>query len=176
MEIRPAEPKDLEDCSTLDHSCLTDRVWQMETRNLNGARTISFRTVRLPRNMKVNYPRQGEALLTGWWQRDGFLVAEREGSVCGYVGLAAQPEHQLVWVGDLVVDRPLRRQGIGSALLRAASRWARTRDLARLMIELQTKNYPAIAFCRSHGLTFAGYNDRYWPSQDIALFFGDTLQ
>ena len=176
IQIRSAEPEDLEVCGGLDHSCLTDRVWQMETRQVNGVRTVSFRTVRLPRDMKVNYPRQGEALLMGWWQRDGFLVAERAGSIGGYVGLTTHPEHQILWVGDLVVDRPLRRQGIGSALLRAARRWGRERDLLRLMIEIQTKNYPAIQFCRSRGLTFAGYNDRYWPSQDIALFFGGVLQ
>ena len=48
--------------------------------------------------------------------------------------------------------------------------------LVRLVVEVQTKSYPAIRFCRSRGLTFCGYSDHYWPSQDIALFFGESLR
>lgn len=176
MQVRPARPKDLEACEALDHSYTTNRVWQMETREQNGALTIAFRVVRLPREMRVNYPRQGEDLLAGWWRRDGFLVAKEGGRVCGYVALNAQAEHGLAWVGDLVVDQPWRRRGIGTELLRVAAQWGRERDLARLMLEVQTKNYAAIRFCQSRGLTFSGYSDRYWPSQDIALFFGGSVR
>ena len=175
MRVRPAWPRDLEACSVLDHSYTTDRVWQMETREENGVQAITFRVARLPREMQVNYPRQDENLLEGWRRRDGFLVAD-EGRVHGYVALTAQAEHGIAWVGDLVVDRPHRRRGIGTALLQAAAQWGRDRDLARLVVEVQTKNYPAIRFCQSRGLVFCGYNDHYWPCQDIALFFGEALR
>nr|HID12997.1 GNAT family N-acetyltransferase [Anaerolineae bacterium] len=176
MRVRLARPRDLEACGALDHSYTTDRVWQMETREENGVLVITFRVARLPREIRVNYPRRGEDLLAGWWRRDGFLVAEEGGRVYGYVALTAQTEHGIAWVGDLVVDRPWRRRGIGTTLLRAAAQWGRDRDLVRLVIEVQTKNYPAIRFCRSRGLAFCGYNDHYWPSQDIALFFGESLR
>jgi GNAT superfamily N-acetyltransferase len=104
------------------------------------------------------------------------LVAEEEGQIAGYVALTAQPEHGIAWVGDLVVDRPWRRQGVGTELLRAAGQWGCDNDLPRMVVEIQTKNYPAIRFCQSRGLTFCGYNDRFWPSQDIALFFGGSLR
>ncbi len=175
MRVRPAWPRDLEACSVLDHSYTTDRVWQMETREENGVQAITFRVARLPREMQVNYPRQDENLLEGWRRRDGFLVAD-EGRVHGYVALTARAEHGIAWVGDLVVDRPHRRRGIGTALLQAAAQWGRDRDLARLVVEVQTKNYPAIRFCQSRGLVFCGYNDHYWPCQDIALFFGEALR
>ncbi len=176
MRVRPATPKDLEVCGALDHSYTTDRVWQMETREDEGALTVVFRVVPLPRQMQVKYPRQGEDLLAGWWRRDGFLVAEEDGEVCGYVALTARPEHGVAWIGDLVVDRSRRRHGIGTALLRDAGQWGREHKLVRLALELQTKNYPGIQFCRSRGLVFCGYNDHYWPSQDIALFFGGPLR
>jgi len=147
----------------------------METREENGVQAITFRVARLPREMQVNYPRQDENLLEGWRRRDGFLVAD-EGRVHGYVALTARAEHGIAWVGDLVVDRPHRRRGIGTALLQAAAQWGRDRDLARLVVEVQTKNYPAIRFCQSRGLVFCGYNDHYWPCQDIALFFGEALR
>lgn len=174
--IRPGEPKDLAPCGALDHSGTTGRVWQMENRVENGAQTILFRAVRLPREIKVDYPRQGRDLLAGWRRRDGFLVSEMEGEVCGYVALTAQPEHGLAWVGDLVVQQSRRRCGIGTTLLKAAAHWGRQRGLTRLMVEVQTKNYPAIKFCQACGLTFSGYNDHYWPSEDIAVFFTGRLR
>jgi GNAT superfamily N-acetyltransferase len=75
------------------------------------------------------------------------------------------------WISHLVVDRPYRRRGIGTAMLRASRLWARKRGLRRLMIALQTKNYPAICFCERNGMSFCGFNDRYYANRDIALFF-----
>jgi len=180
MRVRPAGPGDLEACGALNHSYTTGHVWQMETREINNALTVTFRVARLPHEVRVNYPRQGEDLLVGWQRRDGFLVAEEDGrappQIHGYVALTAQTEYGIARIGDLVVDRYWRRRGIGTALLRAAAQWGHEHGLVRLVIEVQTKNYPAIRFCQSHGLTFCGYNDHYWPSQDIVLFFGESLR
>jgi len=148
----------------------------MEVREENGLLAATFRVARLPREMRVNYPRQGEELLAGWQRRDGFLVAVGEGRIRGYVALTEESEHSVARVGDLVVDRGWRRQGMGTALLRAAAQWGRDQELGWLVIEVQTKNYPAIRLCQSRGLTFCGYNDHYWPSRDIALFFGESLR
>ena len=176
MRVRPAWPRDMKACAALDHTYTTDRVWQMETREKSGVLTTSFRVARLPRDIRVNYPRQGGELLTGWQQRDGLMVALADGRIQGYVGLTANDEHGIAWVGDLVVDRQWRRQGIGTALLREAARWGRDQGFRRLVIELQTKNYPAICFCRMRRLTFCGYSDNYWSSQDTGLFFGESLR
>ncbi len=176
MQVRPAWPRDLEACGALDHSYTTDRVWQMETREKDDALTITFRVVRLPREIRVDYLRQGEDLRAGWQRRDGFLVAAEGGHVYGYVALSARVEYGIAWVDDLIVDRPWRRRGIGTALLRAAAQWGCDHDLVRLVVGMQTKNYSAIRFCRSRGLAFCGYNDHYWPTQDIVLFFGESLR
>ena len=177
MHVRPAERKDLGVCGTLDHSYTTDRVWQMDERLDTDTLMVTFRAVRLPRETRVEYPLQGASMLLGWQRRDGFLVAEEDdGRICGYVTLTAHTEHSIAWASDLIVDRPLRRSGIGTALLRAAAQWGRDRYLTRLLVEVQTKNYAAIRFCQSRGLTFCGYNDHYWPSQDIALYFGQSLR
>ena len=176
MRIRPAWPRDLEACEALDHSYRTDRVWQMDARDTNEAVAVTFRVARLPREIRVNYPRQGEELVAGWHRRDGFFVAQGAGRVYGYVALNARVEHGIAWVGDLVVDMPWRRRGIGTALLRAAAQWGRDHDLVRLVVEVQTKDYPAIRFCQARGLALCGYNDHFWPSQDIALFFGQSLR
>jgi GNAT superfamily N-acetyltransferase len=148
----------------------------MDNRRTSEVRRVVFRTVRLPREIDVDYPRQGEDLLASWRRRDGFIVAEIDEQVCGYATLALQPEHGLVWVGDLVVDRSRRRRGIGTALLNASAQWGCQRDMVRLTLEVQTKSYPAIQFCQACGLTFSGYNDHYWSSEDIAVFFTGRLR
>lgn len=176
MNVRPAWPKDLKSCSDLDASYTTDRVWQMETREDNGALTASFREARLPREVRVDYPRQGDDLLAGWKRRDGFLVAVEDSHVVGYVALTTEQEHGIARIGDLVVDLPWRRRGVGTMLLHEAAAWGGENGLVRLVLEVQTKNYPAIRFCQSRGLSFCGYNDHYWPGQDIALFFGQSLR
>jgi GNAT superfamily N-acetyltransferase len=176
MQVRPAEPRDLEACSALDHSYITDRVWQMDTRGENDLLAVTFRVARLPRETRVAYPLHGEYMLAGWRRRDGFLVAEENEQICGYVTLTSYAEHGIAWIGDLIVGRPLRRRGIGTALLKAAHRWGRDQGLVRLVIAAQTKNYPATQFYQSRGLTFCGHIDHYWPSQDIALFFGQSLR
>ncbi len=177
MQIRPAGPQDVEACITLDHSYTTDHVWQMDARGEANGLTITFRLAHLPRETKVSYPLQGDGLLAGWRRRDEMLVAEEQnGAIRGYVTLTAYTEHHTAWIGDLVVDRAHRQHGIGTLLLKAAAQWGHSQALGRLVLEVQTKNYPAIRFCQSRGLTLCGYNDHYWPGQDIALFFGGALR
>lgn len=174
MQIRPASPADKTACAGLDHSYSTGYVWQMEGRQRDDLLTATFRLSRFPREVEVAYPRQGEALVRGWRRCDGFLVAvdEAEGAVRGYVTLIAMEGNGQAVVNDLVVDRPWRRRGIGTLLLRTAIAWQREHGLARLVLPVQTKNYPAVRFCLARGLSFCGYNDHFWAHQDIALLFG----
>lgn len=176
MRIRPARSQDLEVCAALDHSFTTESVWQVERREENGAMTVVLRTARLPREIRVQYPRQGDELRAGWQRRDAFLVAEEGRELCGYVAVTAQPDHGIAWVGDLVVAPSWRRRGVGTALLDAAAQWGLEHGLTRLVVEVQTKNVPGARFCQSRGLTLCGYSDWFWPNQDIALFFGRALR
>ena len=175
MLVRPARSSDLELCSALDHSYLTDHVWQLDTREGRENIVVSFRLARLPRQIKVDYPRTGQDLRDGWGLRDKFLVAADGAQVRGYVAMNVETEHGILWIGDLVVDRPWRRQGIGASLLSAAAQSGKNQGLTRLVMAVPTKDYAAFRFCQSRRMTFCGYNDRYWPSQDIALFLGESL-
>jgi hypothetical protein len=130
LVIRSAMPSDYDSALQLDHTDSTDFVWQMAHDTLESTINVAFRPERLPRSMKVLYPRSGDALL----------------------------------------------RGIGTALLRAARDWALETKLRRLIVETQTKNYPAIRFLQKRGLVFCGYNDLFYPNQDIAVFFGQMLR
>jgi GNAT superfamily N-acetyltransferase len=82
----------------------------------------------------------------------------------------------VAWVTDLVVTPERRRQGAASALLTALEAWALGRGLRRLILEMQSKNQPCIRLAQKFGYEFCGYNDQYYPTQDVALFFGRALK
>ncbi len=169
--IRSATAADLPRCLSVDPSFETDYVWQMESHAQAGQINISFRTVRLPRPMKVTYPRDVKQLNAGWQACDAMLVADDNRTVVGFVALAKRGAQAAAWVQDLIVTRTARRNGVASALLAGVVRWAREEQLAWIMIEVQTKNYPAIQFCQKQGFNFCGYNDHFFANQDIAVFF-----
>ncbi|MDW8067524.1 MAG: GNAT family N-acetyltransferase [Anaerolineae bacterium] len=175
MHIRKARSSDTDRCLKLDHSVLTEYAWRMEEREHQGAITLIFQPVRLPRAVTVPYPRQGKELVAGWEECDLFLVAEDSG-IIGYVTARSLPGHGLAWVYDLVVEPSRRRQGIGRALMAEVAAWARTKALEELVVAVPTRNYPAVCFCRALGLAFRGYHDHHWRTQDIALFFGIHLR
>jgi len=169
--IRPAVLHDLHDCFHLDSSYETDCVWQLEQREDGTGIAVTLRPVRLPRPVRVVHPPLGGELLHRWEQGGCLLVAEVDGRVCGYVDMSLQRDQKLGWVHHLVVDRPYRRRGLGTALVREAMRWGRQRAVQRIMLVLQSKNHPGIRFCQQLGFTFCGFNDRYFVNRDIALFF-----
>jgi GNAT superfamily N-acetyltransferase len=175
MIVRPVELTDLNACLALEHSYVTNYVWQMEESEEAGKVTVVFRTARLPRSMRVKYPKDYDNLLESWQQGECFLVAEEDGEVYGYLDMSVQSWHLTGWVDHLAVAKSYRRQGIGTALLKKAAEWSRQRGLKRLMLEIQTKNYPAICFCQKNGFAFCGFNDRYYTNQDIALFFARNI-
>ncbi len=187
IRIRPAELEDLDRCLELDASYSSEMVWQMYIEPDAGLQGVaaSFRATRLPRPMQAEYPRSREELRGNWQQQDCFLVAvlpsqelnpdtgeeEEVEQIVGYIDLHEQRWQRAGWVQNLVVAAPLRKRGIGSALLRASARWARSESLRRLILEAPTKNGPALHFFHKLGAEFCGFNDRYYTNGDIAVFF-----
>jgi GNAT superfamily N-acetyltransferase len=176
MNIRLAELADLNQCYDLDGSYTTSYVWQMQARENERSVEARFDTVRLPRPMKVAYPRHQDELLPNWRQGECFLVAaDSSGQSVAFLDMAVQAWHGVGWIRNFIVHRNYRRQGVATALLRAARHWALDNELRKLMLETQTKNYPAICFAQKHGFIFCGYNDRYYNNGDIAVFFSLNL-
>lgn len=178
LTIRSATPGDYELCLSLDHSISTSIVWQMvlEEGEVGAGAGALFREVTLPRSMKVQYPRDLEALQRSWRMHAVFLVAQWDREIIGYINVRQEIVQETAWISDLVVDTPARMRGIGTALINAARDWALEQGLRRIIVETQTKNYPGISLLKKRGFSFCGYNDLYFPNHDIALFFGQTLR
>jgi ribosomal protein S18 acetylase RimI-like enzyme len=174
IEIRPAVLQDFGQLLNLDHSYQTSYVWQMDRTLEEGQISLLFREIRLPRNVRVEYPHSPK-FLTQTLPQATLLVATLDSLPVGYVSVVEHLAPNSSWVTDLVVDEKSRRKGIGTALLMAAQEWTTQKNLKRIILEMQSKNYPAIRFALKLGYEFCGYNDHYYSNRDIALFFARLL-
>jgi ribosomal protein S18 acetylase RimI-like enzyme len=172
FEIRTLVSEDIPYLIRIDHSYHTDFAWQMEVNLDEKDVTIRFKEVRLPRSMRVDYPRNLENLGSVIEKRDLTYVALREGEIVGYASLEVGASQVLGIVSDIAVLRRFRKQGVGSALVFAVQSWLSKRGIYQIQLEMQSKNYPSIRMANKLGFEFCGYSDRYYSNQDIALFFG----
>ncbi len=176
MEIRHAISTDIAALMAMDHSYQTDHVWQMALSPSPTETTIAFREVRLPRLMRVDYPRDPSRLADEWTNSSEILIATSERSTLGYLIIESGTAPETGWVTDLVTDAPRRREGVASRLVASARQWCREQGLSRLTLEMQSKNYPSLRLARKLGFVLSGYHDRYYPDEEIALFFTLNLR
>ncbi len=176
LQIRPTVATDLPRLMGMDHSTSSDSVWQLELRRDGGQITAAFREVRLPRTTSLSYPHNPFALADDWVRKSMMYTALMGPDPVGYVSMLERGTASSVWVTDLVVDAPRRHQGVAGALLAAAQDWAQERSHRRLILEMQSKNVPAIRLAQKFGFEFCGYNDHYYLTQDVALFFAKALK
>jgi RimJ/RimL family protein N-acetyltransferase len=177
FEIRPASASDIPRLIALDHSSTSDYVWQLELRREAGQVAANFREVRLPRSVEVRYPRNPSSLADEWMRRDVTLVAvDDDGVPIGYLCAMAEQASAVAWVTDLAISPLQRRKGAASALLTATQAWALERGVRRLILEMQSKNQAYIRLAQKFAYEFCGYNDQYYLTQDVALFFGRAIK
>ncbi len=173
--VRPATKGDLPALMGLDHGYSTEYVWQMELDPGMPRMGAIFREARLPRVMQVAYPRPKGNLESNWNTHTMTLVAEHNQQPIGYANLITGLAPGATWLSDLVVGTSQRRKGVGTRLVLGAQAWSREQGHERLVLEMQSKNYPAIRLAQKLAFEFSGYNDRYYQNQDIALFFAKRL-
>jgi len=176
FDVRPASSNDFAQLMAIDHSGSSEYVWQLELRSDPKRVTADFHEVRLPRAVTVLYPRDPAALADEWTKHDLVLVALKGELLVGYISAIEERSSSGIRIMDLVVSPVVRRQGAASALLSAAQAWAVERGVRRIVLETQSKNHPCIRLAQKFGYEFCGYNDRYYPTQDVALFFGRALK
>lgn len=176
IEVRPALTPDLSVLAEINHSSVTEYVWQMDRSFDVGQLAVSFREIRLPRSIRIEYSHHHDQIVESWKKSSGILMAVLAGEPVGYVSISDQLAPRAAWVTDLAVAERHRRQGIASALLLSAQNWASQRRLRRIILEMQSKNNAAVRLALKLGFEFCGYNDQYYANQDIALFFSHALR
>lgn len=174
IDIRNTVSTDLARLAALDHSVNTDYVWQLALEHSNVQINVSLREVRLPRTIRIDHPRPASDLADTWHLRP-MLSAMNGMEAIAYIRFTDKIVTHAVWITDLVVGKSFRGQGIGQRLMKAAEDWGSTHNLRKSIIEIQSKNAPAIRMARKLGYEFSGYNDQYYASRDVALFFARAI-
>lgn len=169
--IRPAVSPDYGLLSSFKSSVQTDVVWQMDHAFDQNQVSITFHEIKLPRIIRVDYPHSSEGLLERVKALSIVLVGCIEGAPIGYIGISTIQTESMLWVKELVIHERWRRKGFGSVLIRAGFDWGMERNIRHMMIDMSSKNFPAINMVRKIGFEFCGYNDNFYFNNDIALFF-----
>ncbi len=175
IEVRSAVLEDIPKIMEIDHSYHTDRVWQLDIVSDERYIGVNFRENRLPRSVKVEYPRSTKLLFKDWIHRDALLVAIVDDQPAAYISISTDLAPLSGWITDLAVKPGIRKQGVATGLIMAGEDWVVTHGLRRMIVDMQSKNLPAISLFRKMGYDFCGYNDHFYSNQDIALFFSHYL-
>ena len=175
IEIRPVNSGDIDSLSAFEHGYYSEYVWQMGLELSPEINKTDFRRTRLPRQIFVPYPRGRENIFHDIPKSEAFLVAILDNQPAGYVKVHAEDATKIARVTDLVVSAPLRRQGIASGLLFAVMDLIAHRNFFALILEMQSKNEPAISMAAKLGFKFCGYRDHFFPNKELALFFSRFL-
>ncbi len=115
-----------------------------------------LRRTHLPRRVFVPYPRSKEIIFGELGQVEAFLVGLMDNQPVGYIKVLIEHGDKVLRVSDLVVSAPMRRQGIASGLMVAVMNMASSREYPYVIMEMQSRNDPAVALAKKMGLTFCG--------------------
>ena len=132
--------------------------------------------MRLPRKQRIISFLTLEARARCWVRSDIFWVAVEGRKVIGYMALSVAAERAEARINDLVVDEAFRRRGVATDLLNHAIEWALRKDVEHLIFECPLKAQPAITFALKHRFVFCGYQDGYWPGQEVGIFFRKRIR
>lgn len=107
-------------------------------------------------------PPDPELSLQSWRKARNFggelYAVFKEDRLVAVFGLAEMYDplspHPLFRLGNLVVDTPHRRQGIGSAIVAEVEKMIRTKGAQSLVLEVSQTNKPAVALYRSQGFQY----------------------
>ena len=177
MLIRIArEAEDWQDCMDLDISYETDSAWQMEVPAGGKVWGMTFREIHLPRKQRVEHPLALSSPIKSWKSRDQFWVAVEKRKVVGFIGVRLELVHHQMRITDLAVAPQFRRKGFATELLRRAADWSARYPVDQIILECPLKAHPAISFALKHRFVFCGFQESYWPGQEVGLFFRQRIR
>ena len=173
LMIRDGVLTDIPYCLALDSGYRAEHVWQMNVQELGDETRISYRRQRLPRPLDASHDTEARHLEMAIRHGHCFIVVQDRsaGKLLAFASMRVDETCEIAYLQHIVVDRPFRGQSIGARLINVARVWARECGLRQVVFEIATTNYPCIAFAQAQGFVFCGFNDRHFPSREIAVFF-----
>jgi len=108
------------------------------------------------------------------WQinPDGFLVAEKDGKVVGFIVSIKEGKEKLR-ILMLAVDKKFRRMGIGKSLLRELL--IKYPEARKIVLEVRSDNREAINFYRKQNFKIKGKIDNFYSDGSTAYLMEKVL-
>ena len=173
--VRPGTASDWAACWAMDVSYETDHVWQLQTSVQAGVSMVGFVQVRLPRTITLRDPLWGGSADPPRPERGSLIVADIGGGVDGFALVVPDGPRAVDTLWMLAVRQRARRGGLGARLARAAVEAARASGRRALCATVQARNFPAIRTLQAAGFVLTGYDEQYYPSNDVGLRFAHRL-
>jgi len=171
--IRPMTEADIPRLSQIRPGFVSETVLHVE--RLGSGIEAGWRLVERPlpepfdKGDRYDFDATEQANIRQRFQRgDGLhLVVEWRGRLAGLLDVTPQGWNSTAWVWNLMLDRAIRRQGIGRELFKRAVDWAREGSYRALIFETQTNNVPACKFYAALGCRLDGLRETLYTNEDI---------
>ncbi len=159
----------------MDVSYETEYVWQLQSSVHADVPMVGFVQVRLPRTITLRDPLWGGTADPPQPEHASLIVAEVLGVVDGFAFVVPDEPRDVDALWMLAVRPRARRRELGVRLARAAIEAARTGGRRALCATVQARNFPAIRMLQASGFVLTGYDEQYYPSNDVGLRFAHRL-
>lgn len=106
----------------------------------------------------------------GW-----FYVIEYRSRVIGYISLVSNARTRYLRIYSIAVDADFRGKGLGRMLLEQAIKIAREHDMAKITLEVNISNYPAIELYKKNGFAYISVKENYYHDGADALYMQLSL-
>jgi ribosomal protein S18 acetylase RimI-like enzyme len=164
IEIREIDESNARDLNQCDRTFLVDSILKLRIDN----DTLAYSIFPISSYSKNYPPTQIDSTSIVFFAYD-------HGQLAGQI-IAHENWNRFAFIDDLTVDRQFRKRGIGRALMARIVDWAKSRQLAGIMIETQNNNVGACKFYERLGFRLAGFDSMLYKAinpdtEEIALYW-----
>ncbi len=130
-----------------------------------GIKKMPFKTEITSKEFKKEFKiNQYRDMIKEIMQRDKIsFKAICNGEICGVIVAENEQWEDTIFIDELVVDKVFRNMGVGSQLLKAVKKAARSKNVSQLMLQVDCRNYSAIYFYIKGGFKIIGVIQRRIP-------------
>lgn len=172
MEIRPAQPRDLESLADIDGTVESSRYLHLE--QSGEGLSASWRLEERPlREKRIDPNRINDEVMfiarqiVSGADEGMVLVAEHEEALMALLVAQHRPERGTYRIHDLRIDYEQRREGIATAMLFQVIAAARELGLRAVSAETTTNNVPAGQLLAKCGFDLSGIDTKRQSNHDV---------
>ena len=166
ITVRPATEGELAGLAKMDLTYPTGRLLSLKRSGAPPELSFEFRWRDAPPGEAVYGDYTEDGLRRALTRPELFIMGEVDAQPAGLLMIVLAGYTDAGEITDLAVHRPLRRRGVGRALVQASADWARDRGLRALWVEPRADNAEAIGFYMSLEFRMSGFNDRLYANGD----------